>query len=339
MSYGWLSPNGDFIKAEFEGHYSCAGDILINTYHQNLQGWNSDDAYDFLYEKGWSRIADEYIVFTDDKAKNAIVQFISQRYINSRVIIIKETSSIDTREKVIFDGIGKEFIQSDLFEKQQVKLKELAKHYNFTKGKTGWLSPDGKFYPCVFDMHYEVGYRIIEKLYPKYLKQLLSAKNINTQGGDQITDFLEKMGYSIIHDETIGYNDKAKDAIIEFVRKFYMNKNIELYDMKNKLIYNGLGKDFIEKGLFENNQVKLQDLKPITKAKCGWCGKDKETVLGMCYNCNKFPSKQIYKEIEIGTKVEMEHTKNSKIAQKICMDHISEDPKYYSKLATIHKDT
>ena len=37
-------------------------------------------------------------------------------------------------------------------------------------------------------------------------------------------------------------------------------------------------------------------------------------------------------ELEIGTKVEMEHTDSKEEAEKIAKDHLSEDPNYYSKL-------
>lgn len=38
------------------------------------------------------------------------------------------------------------------------------------------------------------------------------------------------------------------------------------------------------------------------------------------------------KQLEIGIKVEMEHTKDPKIAEKIATDHLNEDPHYYTKL-------
>jgi hypothetical protein len=37
-------------------------------------------------------------------------------------------------------------------------------------------------------------------------------------------------------------------------------------------------------------------------------------------------------QVEAGTKVEMEHTKDPKVAQEIAMDHLTEDPDYYRKL-------
>ena len=39
-----------------------------------------------------------------------------------------------------------------------------------------------------------------------------------------------------------------------------------------------------------------------------------------------------------GTRVEMEHTRSKWIARRIAMDHLSEDPAYYEKLAMMHLD-
>jgi hypothetical protein len=36
-----------------------------------------------------------------------------------------------------------------------------------------------------------------------------------------------------------------------------------------------------------------------------------------------------------GTKVELEHTRSEKIAREIAMDHLTEDPHYYEKLARV----
>lgn len=52
------------------------------------------------------------------------------------------------------------------------------------------------------------------------------------------------------------------------------------------------------------------------------------------------------RELWMGTKVEMEHVRGGRysrakkraIAQEIAMDHLAEDPKYYTKLARIHQD-
>lgn len=43
-------------------------------------------------------------------------------------------------------------------------------------------------------------------------------------------------------------------------------------------------------------------------------------------------------ELKKGILVEMEHTTNKNIAKEIALDHLSEDPSYYTKLASIHKE-
>lgn len=43
-------------------------------------------------------------------------------------------------------------------------------------------------------------------------------------------------------------------------------------------------------------------------------------------------------QLRRGTHVEMEHTTNPRVAQRIAMDHLVEDPNYYKKLAKVHLD-
>jgi len=44
------------------------------------------------------------------------------------------------------------------------------------------------------------------------------------------------------------------------------------------------------------------------------------------------------KQLEMGIKVELEHTGNKDMAQEIALDHLSEDPKYYTNLKKVHQD-
>ncbi len=46
----------------------------------------------------------------------------------------------------------------------------------------------------------------------------------------------------------------------------------------------------------------------------------------------------VKKQIEMGKKVELEHTKNSKLAKDIAMDHLAEIPDYYSRLKKMEKE-
>jgi len=50
-------------------------------------------------------------------------------------------------------------------------------------------------------------------------------------------------------------------------------------------------------------------------------------------SAKSFPEKKLV----TGKKVEREHTSNEQIAEEIAMDHLTEDPKYYTKLKKIEK--
>jgi hypothetical protein len=47
--------------------------------------------------------------------------------------------------------------------------------------------------------------------------------------------------------------------------------------------------------------------------------------------------KSIEHELSKGMSVEKEHTKSKEVAKTIAMDHLYEDPKYYTKLAKAEK--
>jgi len=49
------------------------------------------------------------------------------------------------------------------------------------------------------------------------------------------------------------------------------------------------------------------------------------------------PLEQLQSQLDKGTKVEMEHTKDEHLAKKIAMDHIFEVPDYYDKLEKVEK--
>lgn len=54
---------------------------------------------------------------------------------------------------------------------------------------------------------------------------------------------------------------------------------------------------------------------------------------------DKMSASQFNKDqLRKGIVVEMEHTDNPLIAEEIAMDHLAEDPQYYSKLALIHDE-
>lgn len=56
-------------------------------------------------------------------------------------------------------------------------------------------------------------------------------------------------------------------------------------------------------------------------------------------NKHKVDIDDLTKEFRMGVKVEKEHTKDVSISAKIALDHLFEDPKYYTKLATIENES
>lgn len=46
-----------------------------------------------------------------------------------------------------------------------------------------------------------------------------------------------------------------------------------------------------------------------------------------------------HKELAMGIEVEAEHTDDLNVAMEIAMDHLKEDPRYYTKLKKIHKES
>ena len=53
------------------------------------------------------------------------------------------------------------------------------------------------------------------------------------------------------------------------------------------------------------------------------------------YAAGKKPSDFNRRQLTAGKQIEMEHTRDARIAQEIAMDHLTEDPRYYSKLCKI----
>ena len=52
-------------------------------------------------------------------------------------------------------------------------------------------------------------------------------------------------------------------------------------------------------------------------------------------NKHKADITELQRELEKGAKVEHEHTGSEEEAKKIAMDHLFEDPKYYTKLSKV----
>lgn len=119
----------------------------------------------------------------------------------------------------------------------------------------------------------------------------------------------------------------------------YMVSGRHRYDTKGHLAYITLhGCDPEQIILFEKAWDRLiHDLKNAGQWVEPIVSKNPRTIPGGLSE-GMSPSDFKKKSLKRGTKVEMEHTTDPKIAQEIAMDHLVEDPKYYSKLARMEKN-
>ena len=67
-------------------------------------------------------------------------------------------------------------------------------------------------------------------------------------------------------------------------------------------------------------------------------GKSKNMSINDIANKHNVSVKKIEQQLEKGVKIEMEHTKDKKIALKIAKDHLVEFPDYYTRLIKMEKD-
>lgn len=118
---------------------------------------------------------------------------------------------------------------------------------------------------------------------------------------------------------------------------------------------------------YEQTHFPIADELDISKEKYGWAGvgktkkynnkirairKDDGTLVfedvipgGLAQGLNltdiankhKVDIDELMKEFQMGIKVEMEHTTDRKVAEEIALDHLVEDPNYYTKLATVEE--
>ena len=126
---------------------------------------------------------------------------------------------------------------------------------------------------------------------------------------------------------------KNKKKFLDFVQQYGQivakdnrtNINIPFMQQANKII----AKTIMRKDNYmtSNPIYKFEDVIPGGLAQ----GLDLTDIA----NKHKVDIDDLMKEFAEGVKVEMEHTNNAKVAEEIALDHLFEDPKYYTKLSKI----
>lgn len=130
------------------------------------------------------------------------------------------------------------------------------------------------------------------------------------------------------------HNSEEGDLAL-FMRKDYKN-----YDELEKEL-----KPYIHPGQIQNGVlmiIKLNEYpkrflqKPLPEEKIpGGLAKGKSLI--DIAKHHRIPQADIFKQLQKGINVEMEHTTSKEIAKEIAMDHLWEDPKYYDKLDSIEE--
>jgi hypothetical protein len=95
-----------------------------------------------------------------------------------------------------------------------------------------------------------------------------------------------------------------------------------------------IGKSASPGGMMTDMVKYSSEMKETNKLKGG---KSDNMSLGDIATKHKIDVEKLTKQFIKGVKVEMEHTKDKKMAVEIAMDHLAEDPNYYTKLKKIER--
>jgi hypothetical protein len=204
----------------------------------------------------------------------------------------------------------------------------------------GWLSPDGEFIKADHekDNHLTSAQEICKKKYKREFED-----------GDDAMDYLYEKGWTritnsggSIYMSVFEYN-KAKSSIIEFVSKNFKTREVHIYDNNNgRARFVGKGSEYINSGLHESKFLLKNVINEINSDKEHWerirnvinspIYHSKQKLNGLAQKQSKDESDFNPEELQKGIGIEMEHTDDEETAKTIALDHLTENPKYYTDL-------
>ena len=218
-----------------------------------------------------------------------------------------------------------------------------GKFNNFNKVKT-----IGEFlYLCVLTSE---NFEILKKRFgsalpDKIKKEIEALTNLNLFGQNKIENLFTLMKMYKFSPETIQNSMLVPNELKQMAQKYPMdNKQLDITGMDIMALgFKGkdVGDKIIEifKAIFSDqipNQkqaiidyLKKDNLNEKQELKGG---KADKLTLAKIAKQHKISLKLLTKEFQKGMKVEAEHTDNKEKMKEIAMDHLAEDPKYYTKL-------
>ncbi len=164
------------------------------------------------------------------------------------------------------------------------------------------------------------------RLNPDYPPIVFDPINSSIIDGMHRVQSLEQLG----HDTVRAYVGRNEERINEmFLRKFVKNSIQEMFSAKG---FHASMEDWIDK--WKSKGIEVSDFYSEEGVDMGYKRKGliSEDKLEGGMGDSKKPSDFDYRELEIGIAVEKEHTNNKKIAREIALDHLAENPIYYSNL-------
>ena len=114
---------------------------------------------------------------------------------------------------------------------------------------------------------------------------------------------------------------------------YYLVKSVRVNGQSKTIHIAYLGKNSKQK----SGSATAETLKIAESSGVSNTPKQKVDLTGLADREGTQPSNVSQSQLTAGIKVEMEHTKDNKVAEQIAMDHLTEDKKYYTHLADMEK--
>lgn len=254
----------------------------------------------------------------------------------SRIVVYPNFAGVDVTDENGFTSPVKEISLSDLLINEKYKDK---KHFSSVEKKQQlekMAKKIDKLPPILVIKHpiLKDKYSILDGHHRFQLFKTLKKDTIPAQVIDDKNIFLAKNEYGAknnkaIRLDKIGGNDINlekyfnTDVLKEELEEKWTQKYKRSIDCNNP-------KGFSQKAHCAGKKKRNMNEKQILKGGLA----DNVKLIDIAKK-HKVPVEKLTAELEKGVKVEMEHTKNKAKAKEIAMDHLFEDPKYYTKLKKI----
>lgn len=252
----------------------------------------------------------------------------------NRIIIYPDFVGVDVKEKEKFN-YPIENISLDSLLRNEIFKDD--KHFSSEKMKNYLKSMSEKMedLPPILIVKNPIQknkYNILDGHHRFQLHKELGKKTISSQVVDYKDVFLAKEKYGTKNNTAIRL-DKVNPNDLDLNRYFNTEINQEIDEKWSQKYKDSIDcnnpKGFSQRAHCQGRKKKLKETEKLKG------GLSDNMSLGDIAQKHKVDVEKLTKEFLKGVKVEMEHTNNKNKASEIAMDHLYEDPKYYTKLKKV----